>query len=92
MIATLEQLSRVDHAWDVYAVATSQEEVGLYGAATSAYALKPTLAIALDVSFAKQHGAGHIDFKLGGGPMLALGPNIHPKVFAKLKEAAPAWR
>ena len=33
----LESLAGLRHAWDVYAVATSQEEVGLRGATVSAY-------------------------------------------------------
>lgn len=39
-------------ACDIYAVATTQEEVGLRGAITSAYAIAPDLSIALDVTLA----------------------------------------
>jgi len=37
---------------DIYAVATTQEEVGLRGARTSAYAIEPDISIALDVTLA----------------------------------------
>jgi endoglucanase len=37
---------------DIYAVATTQEEVGLRGARTSAYAIDPDISIALDVTLA----------------------------------------
>ena len=37
---------------DIYAVATTQEEVGLRGAITSAYAIDPDISIALDVTLA----------------------------------------
>ena len=47
----LEALADRSHVWDVLAVATTQEEVGLYGAQTAAYALAPQLAIAIDVTF-----------------------------------------
>ena len=45
----LKELQRYHHAWDVYAVATVQEETGLYGAKTAAYAIQPDIAIALDL-------------------------------------------
>lgn len=39
-----------DHACEVYVVFTTQEEVGLRGARTSAYAIKPDIGIGLDVT------------------------------------------
>ncbi len=86
----LEALSRGTHAWDVVAVATTQEEIGLRGAATAGWGVQPTIAIALDVTFAKQPGANDVPYKLGGGPVLAFGPNIHPKIFERLCAAADA--
>jgi endoglucanase len=38
--------------WEVHAVATSQEEVGLRGALTSAFGVQPDVAVALDVTIA----------------------------------------
>jgi endoglucanase len=74
----LELLGRRKHEWDVYAVATVQEEIDLYGAATSAYAIKPDLAIAIDVTFGKQPGVNDSTaFVIGKGPTLGLGPNFH---------------
>jgi len=87
----LEELSRLKHQWDVYAVATVQEEVGLYGAMTSAYGLAPTMAIAIDVTFGHQPGLSEAEtVKMDGGPGIALGPNIHPQVFEGLVAAAKA--
>jgi len=83
----LQQLQGTSHAWDVWAVATTQEEENLGGAATSAFGLHPDLAIAVDVTFAKGPGANDWQtFPLGKGPTLALGPNIHPFLYKKLKE------
>ncbi|HEY76434.1 MAG TPA: M42 family metallopeptidase [Thermoflexia bacterium] len=87
----LEELSRTQHAWDVVAVATVQEEVGLYGAATSAYGVKPDLAVAVDVTFGRQPGVSADDsFPLGEGPTISVGPNFHPQVVGRLKAAAEA--
>jgi endoglucanase len=87
----LETLQTRPHAWDVIAVATVQEEVGVKGALTSAFALNPALAIAVDVAFGS--GANVKDspdrtFALGGGPVIAFGPNMHPGLSAALKAAA----
>lgn len=87
----LEQLGRTEHAWDVVAVATVQEEVGLYGAVTSAYGVRPDLAVAVDVTFARQGGlSDDRTFPLGEGPTVALGPNFHPQVVQRLKATAEA--
>ncbi|HEY7835427.1 MAG TPA: M42 family metallopeptidase [Ktedonobacterales bacterium] len=50
MIEALRQLGK--HQVSVLAVATVQEEVGLRGATTSAYAARPDVAIALDTTLA----------------------------------------
>ena len=47
-----------DHEADIYLVATSQEEVGLRGATTSAFGIDPDLAIALDVTIAADTPGG----------------------------------
>lgn len=87
----LEALRRQEHAWDVYAVATVQEEVGLKGALTSAYGVAPDLAVALDVTFGKQGDDSRTGtFELGKGPTINLGPNFHPQVVQGLREAADA--
>jgi endoglucanase len=73
-------------------VSTVQEEVGLRGAATSAYGINPQVGIAVDVCHStdtpsnekKQLG----DVKLGGGPVLFRGPNINPRVLSELEAAA----
>ena len=88
----LEQLARVSHACDVFAVATVQEETGLKGAIASAYGVAPDLAVALDVTFGKQPGVSETDgaLALGGGPAIGIGPNFHPGLVARLREVAEA--
>ncbi|MCX7668645.1 MAG: M20/M25/M40 family metallo-hydrolase [Anaerolineae bacterium] len=46
----LRELQGAPIAHDIYAVFTTQEEVGLRGATTSAYAIEPEIGIALDVT------------------------------------------
>ena len=78
----------------VYAVATVQEEIGLRGAHTSAFGIDPQVGIAVDVTHATdcptmdktQNG----DLKLGGGPVIARGPNMNPVVVERLRAAADA--
>ncbi|MBP6876292.1 MAG: M42 family metallopeptidase [Candidatus Eisenbacteria bacterium] len=50
MIEALRKIAR--SPYDIYAVGTVQEEVGLRGASTSAYEIEPHVAIALDVTLA----------------------------------------
>ena len=73
-------------------VATTQEEIGTRGAWTSAFAVNPDVAIAIDVEHATdfpncdKRRFGYV--KLGGGPVISRGPNINPKVFNRLVECA----
>lgn len=83
----LEQLSNMKHTWDVFAVATVQEETGLKGAIASTYGVAPDVAVALDVTFGRQPGVSDEDsFPLGEGPAIGVGPNCHPGLVARLKK------
>jgi endoglucanase len=85
----LEALQPNSHAWDVWFTATVQEELTYAGAATSAVALHPDLAIIVDVTYAKGPGSNDWQtFPLGGGPTLGIGPEIHPFVMKRLKQVA----
>jgi endoglucanase len=85
----LEILHSKPHAWDVWAVATAQEEVTLGGAYTSTFQLRPSLAIAIDVTFGSGPGSpNHQTFPLGKGPTLMWGPNVHPFLYKTVKEMA----
>ena len=87
--ACLDELVKTRHAWDVWAVATSQEEVTLGGAYTSPFDIRPDLAVAIDVTFAKGPGANDFrTYPLGKGPTLGWGPNVHPALYTAFKELA----
>ena len=57
LTAACRTSSHAVHGWDVWAVATVQEEVSFGGSITSAFELRPDIAIAIDVTFAKGPGA-----------------------------------
>lgn len=85
----LEELRNKPHMWDVWAVATVQEEVNLLGAYSSAFALRPQVAIVVDGTFGKGPGAnGWQSFPMGKGVGLGIGANMHPFLHTKLKELA----
>jgi putative aminopeptidase FrvX len=76
----------------VAAVAAVQEEIGLFGARTSAFALEPDLAVAVDVTHATD--APGVEEKetgshaLGSGPVIQRGSTLSPRVFELLVETA----
>jgi endoglucanase len=92
VMETLRLLQNRPLQASVYCVSTVQEEIGLRGATTSSYGIHPTVGIAVDVCHAtdtpgndkKQLG----DTKLGAGPAIFRGPNINPRVFERLRDAA----
>lgn len=89
LTACLEELQTRAHGWDVWAVATSQEEETFGGATTSAFELEPDMAVVLDVTFAKGPGiSGWEAVPLGKGPTIGWGANLHPFLHDRLKEVA----
>jgi putative aminopeptidase FrvX len=85
----LKELQSRPQLWDVWAVATTQEEIGLNGAVSSTFELHPTIAIAVDVTFAKGPGASDWQTSpLGKGPTLCMGPNIHPALHKAMRDLA----
>ncbi|MBU0511109.1 MAG: M20/M25/M40 family metallo-hydrolase [Chloroflexi bacterium] len=85
----LDALQSRTHAWDVWAVATAQEEETLGGALTSAFQLRPDLAAAIDVTFAKGPDTSeHESHPMGKGITLGWGPNIHPGLYRAFKKIA----
>jgi putative aminopeptidase FrvX len=83
-----------DHGATIFAVATSQEEVGLRGAAASGSALGPTVVVALDVTLAIDvPGGGNentiTELGKGVGIKIMDGHSIsHPKLVEHLRTIA----
>ena len=94
VLEALRRLARRAPTAAVFAVATTQEEIGWQGggARTSAAAVDPDAAIVVDVTHATDHPgvskAEHGDVALGGGPVLARGSSINPVVFDLLARTA----
>jgi endoglucanase len=94
----LESLRRANESGNLKgsfaAVAGVQEEIGLFGARTAAFEVRPDIAIAVDVTHATD--APGVDEKeigshpLGSGPVIGRGSTLSPKVFELLVETAEA--
>ena len=85
----LKLLDSRKHIWDVWAVATVQEEETMGGALTSAFGLDPQLAVAVDVTFAKGPGTPEEEsYPLGETITLGWGPNIHPGLYRAFEGVA----
>lgn len=83
-----------EHVCDVYAVATTQEEVGLRGAATAAFHLQPDIGIALDVTLAGDY-PGNPDqdqiTQLGKGTAIKIMDSsllCHPQIVRHFRDLA----
>jgi len=79
---------------DIYGVAVAQEEITFAGARTTAYSLRPDVAIAVDVTFATDApGTDEKELgrhKFGSGPVLTRGSTLDPAVFELLHATAEA--
>jgi len=76
----------------VYATATTQEELGLRGARTSAFSIDAEVGIAVDVThgndFPTSSKTKHGEVDLGKGPVMTRGANVTPRVERMLAEVA----
>ena len=81
-------------AGDVVAVAAVQEETTFGGATTTAYALRPDLAIIVDVTHATDAPGVEVNevgsHPFGSGPVIERGSNLNPRVVELLYETAEA--
>lgn len=85
-------LAEARAAVNVIGVAATQEEIGLVGATTLSWHVKPQVAIAIDVTHATDYpGADKKsdgEIAVGGGPVLGRGSSVTPTVFVGLRDAA----
>ena len=92
VLEALRRLSQLDCLHEVCAVATSQEEIGSFGARFAVQQLEPKLAIAVDMTFeSHQPGVDSAevgDVPFGSGVNLAFGAIMNPKLNAMLLEVS----
>ncbi|MCF2138746.1 MAG: M42 family metallopeptidase [Candidatus Lokiarchaeota archaeon] len=91
----MKRLSEIQHdqiSAQVIGVSTTQEEVGLRGATTASFQVEPDIALVYDVDFSMDTPHSQEKYqgraKLGGGPIISIGPNMNSKVIQLLKETA----
>ena len=96
MLEALRLLKGKNVKANILAVATTQEEVGLRGATTAAYALQPDIGIALDVTLANDY-PGPADHEkitqLGHGAAIKISDSsliCHPKLVRHFRDIAEA--
>jgi putative aminopeptidase FrvX len=81
-------------AGDVVAVAAVQEETTFGGSQTTAYALRPDVAIVVDVTHATDAPGVDVnelgEHPFGSGAVIERGSNLHPAVFELLQGAGEA--
>ena len=81
----MENLFDVQLNADMYYMFSAQEEVGARGGQTGAFGIAPDYAIVMDVNFAKSPDSnGYDQMDMGGGPAIAVGPNMNHKMSSEL--------
>jgi len=94
VLEALRRYAEKPGAARVVAAATTQEEIAWHGggAAISAHAINPKIALVVDVTFATDHPNIEKkeigEHKMGGGPILSRGALISPVVLQLLRETA----
>jgi len=88
-IEVLKELTKVKHAFNIYFVATSQEEYTGLGARVHAFKLPIDYAIIVDVSHAEYPDLKEYEyFPLNGGPTIVRGATVPVKLFDLLVQTA----
>jgi endoglucanase len=92
MLRCAQEMKRRAHDADIYYVATASEETNCLGAITSAYAIDPDMAFVLDVTHGSMEGCAPGDTCPIGCTPFAVGPNLHEKLTAFIRERAERLR
>ena len=89
LLDVLERLKDKPLAVDLYVLGSTQEETHSTGAITAAYAIAPRMCVAVDVTHGDSPDASKSEtFRLGGGPVIGVGPNCAASMSGYLKALA----
>ena len=89
LLDVLERLQGKELDVDLYVLGSTQEETHSSGAITAAYEIAPNLCVAVDVTHGDSPDASKNEtFKLGGGPVIGVGPNCARSLSGRLRELA----
>ena len=92
MLACAEEMKRREHDADIYYVCSAREETDCLGAITSTYRINPDLAIVLDVTHGSMESCAPGETCPLDVVPIAVGPNLHEKLTAFLREKAEKLR
>ena len=89
LLDTVQRLAEETLDVDLYILGSTQEETHSTGAITAAYEIAPDLCVAVDVTHGDSPDASKDKtFKLGGGPVIGLGPNCTRWMAKRLMQRA----
>lgn len=92
MLACAQEMQRRTHDAEIYYVCAAREEIDFLGAMTSAYAIAPDMAVVLDVTHGSMEGCEPGETCPLDVTPFAVGPNLHEKLTALLREQAERLR
>jgi len=90
ILNALELLKDTELDVDLYVMASVQEEVGVRGATTGAYAIAPDYCVVVDVDHAKTPDTKpyETNIVLGDGVIISRGPNMNTAITEKILKLA----
>lgn len=89
LIAVFEAVHDAEPDYDLYVMLSTQEEVGLRGAAVGAWTVDPDLCVTVDVTHAETPDEKSVHtFKAGKGCTIAVGPNASHGITQALRSTA----
>jgi len=90
-ITALDFLSKMRHSYDYYAVFSSREEIGAFGARTAVSLIQPSVTIAMDATFSNIAVPNNKKVEMGKGPVIARGPVLTKIVTEKLESCCKTY-